>query len=198
MSYGWRDFAIYLGRIQEFDRRDWSVYLIWVGLIAGLALATGGFLLAGTLLGASLPTEAFLVPIGALIFAVAIGVDTIGHRTIYKAVLKEGEELVHHIIIFAGVGSCVLLCAAWLAPGAFMIPALLLTILSFAYSYVDEALHWRRYLTKDSDPVEMWSHVFILIGHGIMMLAWWRWYYLGYPGVDATVHGIGKAVGLLA
>jgi hypothetical protein len=29
----------------------------------------------------------------------------------------------------------------------------------------------------------MWSHVAIFIGHGIMMLGWWRCYQLGYPGV---------------
>lgn len=186
MSYSWNDFGVYVGRIREFDRTDWTVYLAWVGLIFGLFLATAGFLAAGSALGVHFPTEAFLVPVGAFLFAAAIAVDTIGHRTIYKEVLKEGEELVHHIIIFAGILSCLLLCAAWLAPGVFMIPALLLTVLSFVYSLFDEALHWRRYLTKDSDPVEMWSHVFILIGHGTMMLAWWRWYFLGYPGVDQT------------
>ena len=33
----------------------------------------------------------------------------------------------------------------------------------------------------------MWSHVFILLGHGTMMLGWWRWYPLGYPGVAPTL-----------
>ena len=155
-----------------------------------MGLAAGVFLAVGSAAGVRFPAEAFLIPIGAFIFAVAIAVDTIGHRTIYKQVLKEGEELVHHIIIFAGILSCVLLCAAYLAPGAFVIPALLLTALSFVYSLFDEALHWRRYLTRTSDRIEMWSHVFILIGHGVMMLAWWRWYLLGYPGVEPTVQQI--------
>jgi hypothetical protein len=183
----WRDLCVYVGRIREFDRTDWLVYLAWVGLMLGLTFATGGFLLYGLFVGARFPEEAFLVPFGAAIFSLAIAVDTIGHRTIYKEVLRGGEALVHHIIIFAGITSCVLLCAAYLSPSIFVLPALLLTILSFVYSLFDEALHWRRYLMQNSDRIEMWSHVFILVGHGVMMLAWWRWYWLGYTGVAETV-----------
>ena len=51
------------------------------------------------------------------------------------------------------------------------------------YSLIDEAFHWRRYTSHHADPVEMWSHVGIFVGHGTMMLAWWRCYQLGYPGV---------------
>lgn len=186
----WKDFATYVGRIQQFDRTDWLVYIAWVGLMLGLTGSTGGFLLFGLLHGATFPEEAFLVPLGAAIFTAAIAVDTIGHRTIYKEVLQGGEALVHHIIIFAGITSCILLCAAYLHPSVFVLPALLLTVLSFVYSLFDEALHWRRYLMQNSDRIEMWSHVFILVGHGVMMLAWWRWYWLGYPGVEATVQGL--------
>ena len=74
-----------------------------------------------------------------------------------------------------------LLCAAYPGGAGFAVPAMVLTVLSFVYSLVDEALHWRRYLSQQSDVVEMWSHVFILIGHGMMMAGWWRWYVLGYP-----------------
>ena len=42
-------------------------------------------------------------------------------------------------------------------------------------------------MTSKSDPVEMWSHVFIFVGHGIMMAGWWWFYALGYPGVGATL-----------
>ena len=63
------------------------------------------------------------------------------------------------------------------------IPAMVLTILSFIYSLIDEAFHWRRYIRAKADVVEMWSHVGIFVGHGIMMLGWWRCYQLGYPGV---------------
>ena len=79
----------------------------------GLCLSTGGFVWAGHRASAPLPAEASLLPLGAAIFTLAIAVDTIGHRTIYKEALRGGEALVHHIIIGAGLASCVLLCAAY-------------------------------------------------------------------------------------
>lgn len=190
MSTVSHDLATYFGRFREFDRQDWVVYLSWVGLMLGLTLSTSLFLTIGLAGGASFPAEAFFVPIGAGIFTLAIAVDTIGHRTVYKEILKQGEGFVHSIIVFMGILSCILLCAAYLAPSAFWIPAMLLTVLSFAYSWIDEAIHWRRYFAAQSDRVEMWSHAFILLGHGIMMLGWWRWFFLGYPGVTETVDTI--------
>jgi len=181
----------YFGRFRLFTRRDWFVYLAWVGLISGLCVASSLFLAIGRAGGAHFPSEAYWIPIGAGIFALAIAVDTIGHRTVYKEILRGGEGLVHHIIIVCGIASCMLLCAAYPVPSALALPALILTILSFAYSFVDEAMHWRRYLTARSDVVEMWSHVFILIGHGLMMLGWWRWYYGGYQGVAETLAALG-------
>jgi hypothetical protein len=185
--------ALYVGRIRQFRRGDWLVYLAWVGSMLGLCAATGGFLLLGRTRGVRFPVEAWLVPLGAVIFTVAIAIDTIGHRTIYKQALAGGEALVHHITIFAGAGSCILLCAAYPAQTAFAVPALVLTVVSFLYSLVDEVMHWRRYLSQRSDVVEMWSHVVILVGHGIMMVAWWRWYLLGYPGVAHTLRAMGWA-----
>jgi hypothetical protein len=185
-----RELAIYVGRIREFSRTDWLVYLAWVGLMCGLVLSTGGFLVFGALHGARFPVEAWLVPGGAAIFTIAIAIDTIGHRTIYKEALRGGEALVHHITIFCGVGSCVLLCLAHGVAGAW-IPAAVLTALSFVYSLIDEAFHWRRYTSKQADRVEMWSHLFIFIGHGTMMIGWWAWYAGGYVGVDATVRALG-------
>jgi len=182
----------YFGRFSMFTRRDWVVYIAWVGLISGLSLSTGTFLAIGRAAGVQFPVDAYLVPIGAAIFAVAIAIDTIGHRTVYKAYLRGGEGLVHHIIIFCGIGSCVLLCAAFPAPSRLEVPAMILTVLSFIYSFFDEAMHWRRYLSQKSDVVEMWSHVFILIGHGVMMYGWWRWYYAGYEGVAATVASMAR------
>jgi hypothetical protein len=179
--------GIYVGRIREFSRADWKVYLAWVGMMLGLVGATGGFLVLGATHGVRFPAEAWLVPVGAAIFSVAIAVDTIGHRTVYKEALRGGEALVHHITIFAGIGSCVLLCLAYPQRAAFAIPAMVLTALSFVYSLVDEVFHWRRYLAQRTDRVEMWSHVFILVGHGTMMLGWWRFYALGYPGVAETL-----------
>jgi hypothetical protein len=184
------DLVTYVGRIREFDRGDWGVYLLWVGTMLGLVGSTGGFLWVGAAHGVSFPAEAWLVPIGAAIFATAIAVDTIGHRTIYKEVLRGGEQLVHHITIVCGVASVVLLCLAYEHRVA-VIPAAVFTVLSFVYSLVDEVFHWRRYVSDHADRVEMWSHVFIFIGHLTMMLGWWRWYQLGYPGVAETLPHLG-------
>jgi hypothetical protein len=191
VNAAWGAVRVYVGRIRLFAPVDWAVYLAWVGLMSGLVLATGGFLTVGHRAGVVFPAEAYLLPAGALIFTLAIAVDTIGHRTVYKEFLRGGEALVHHIIIVAGAGSCVLLCAAYPQRGGFAVAAGVLTILSFVYSLVDEALHWRRYLSQRSDVVEMWSHVFILVGHGTMMAGWWRWYALGYPGVAPTLMALG-------
>lgn len=184
------ELKVYVGRIREFDRTDWLVYLAWVGMMVGLVASTGLLVLAGQSAGVDWPAEAFLVPIGAAIFTIAIAIDTIGHRTIYKEVLRGGEQLVHHITIVCGVGSCVLLVLAYTYKVC-AVPALVLTILSFVYSLVDEAFHWRRYIRSKADRVEMWSHVAIFVGHGIMMLGWWRCYQLGYPGVRATLASLG-------
>ena len=177
---------VYVGRVREFRRVDWLVYVAWVGLMFGLVLATGGFLLAGSQAGVVFPAVAWWVPAGALVFAFSIAIDTVGHRTIYKQEIQLAEGLVHGITIFCGILSCVLLCAAYSQPAAW-IPALVLTLLSFIYSLVDEVFHWRRYVRQHSDRVEMWSHVGILLGHGTMMLGWWIWYFQGYPGVAQTV-----------
>ena len=179
-------FATYVARIREFTRTDWIVYTSWVGLILGLVVATGGFIAIGRLHGVDWPAEAYFVPGGALVFAIAIAVDTIGHRTIYKQALRGGEQLVHHITIACGVASCVLLALAYDHRGAW-VPALVLTAMSLLYSLVDEVFHWRRYAAGNSDPVEMWSHAAIFVGHGTMMLGWWRCFELGYPGVRETL-----------
>ena len=183
--------AVYVGRIREFRRADWLAYLAWVGLMLALCFASGGFVWWGHRAGAPLPAEAASVPLGATIFTLAIAVDTIGHRTVYKAALRGGEALVHHIIIVAGIGSCVLLCVAYSGGSSCAVPAAVLTALSFVYSLVDEAMHWRRYLSARSDVVEMWSHVFILLGHGVMMAGWWLWYARGYAGVAETLAALG-------
>jgi hypothetical protein len=180
----------YVGRIRAFDRTDWLVYLAWVGLMLGLVVSTGGFLLAGHAHGVAFPAEAWLVPVGAAVFTIAIAIDTIGHRTIYKEVLRGGEQLVHHITIVCGVASVIGLVLAYSHEAA-VVPALVFTILSFLYSLIDEAFHWRRYTSAKADPVEMWSHVGIFVGHATMMLAWWRFYQLGYPGVRETLAALG-------
>lgn len=194
MTAVWTEVATYVGRIRTFSRIDWVVYLIWVGMMLGLVFVTAGFLAVGRAAGVSFPGEVYLMPLGAAVFTAAIAVDTIGHRTIYKEALRGGEAMVHHIIIVAGVGSCILLCAAYPHRQQYAIPALVLTALSFVYSLVDEAMHWRRYLARRSDVVEMWSHVFILAGHATMMGGWWAWYARGYAGVDRTLAALGIGI----
>jgi hypothetical protein len=186
------ELSTYVRRIREFDASDWFAYLAWVGLMLGLVGATGGFLLLGTLHAVRFPPTAWWVPCGALLFSISIGIDTIGHRTIYKQEIRKAEGLVHGITIACGIGSCVLLCAAYSHSSAW-IPAAVLTVLSFVYSLVDEAFHWRRYVRQHSDRVEMWSHVGILVGHGIMMVAWWVWYLSGYPGVREALAAMAAA-----
>jgi hypothetical protein len=185
------EFLVYVGRVREFDREDWIVYVAWIGLMLGLVAATGGFVAVGHAVSAPLPDEAYLVPLGALVFTLAIAVDTIGHRTVYKREIQAAEGLVHGITILCGIGSCVLLTAAYSAPGACAIPALVLTVLSFLYSLIDEAFHWRRYVSSQSDRVEMWSHVGIFAGHLMMMTAWWSWFFGGYRGVAEVVRALG-------
>ena len=184
--------AEYVGRIREFHRDDWVIYLVWVGMICGLVVATAGFLAVGHAHGVRWPAAAWFVPIGAAVFAISIAIDTIGHRTIYKTALRGGEQLVHHITIVCGIASVVLLVLAYDHEGL-AIPALVFTILSFVYSLVDEVFHWRRYTSDRADPVEMWSHVGIFVGHGTMMLAWWHCYQLGYPGVTQALAAWGAS-----
>jgi hypothetical protein len=182
-----RETFIYAGRTREFERSDWLAYAAWVGLMLGLLFAVGGFLLIGHRAGVTYPDYVWNVPLGTAIFVGAIAFDTIGHRTVYKVEIEKGEALVHHITIVAGISSVVFLCLAYASPGFMRIPALVMTGLSFMYSVIDEALHWRRYLSLKCDRVESFAHFFIFVGHLIMMLAWWQWFEAGYPGVAETL-----------
>ena len=184
----WQDVVIYASRVREFTRTDWIVYVVWVGMMYGLAAAVLIFTGSGVLAGVQYPTYVWNIPLGIFIFSTAIAFDTIGHRTIYKDYLQEkGEALVHHITIFAGIASVVLMCLGYTYPGFLKIPALVFILFSSIYSLIDEALHWHRYMNKKSDRVEMWSHFFIFIGHTIMILSWWTWFSEGYPGVKETL-----------
>lgn len=182
-----RETYIYAARVKQFSVVDWIVYVAWVGMMYGLFFAVGGFLYLGHRAGVEYPAYVWNVPIGVFIFSTAIAFDTIGHRTVYKEYLQKAEALVHHITIFAGITSILVLCMAYHFPVFLRIPALVLIALSIFYSMVDEALHWHRYMTQNSDRVEMWSHFFIFVGHIIMVLAWWQWYAEGYLGVKETV-----------
>jgi hypothetical protein len=182
-----QDTWIYASRVKQFSRADWWVYVAWVGLMLGLLFSTGGFVLLGYFNGVQFPAYVWNLPIGTAIFVGAIAFDTIGHRTVYKEELKKGEELVHHITIFAGITSCLLLSMAYHFPEFLRIPSLVFVVLSIFYSMIDEGLHWHRYLRGVSDRVEMWSHFFIFLGHGIFIATWWHWFDQGYPGVAETL-----------
>lgn len=187
----WRELMIYVGRAREFTREDWLVYLVWVGMMVSLGMTVGGFLWVGRGADAPFPGSAYLVVIGIAIFALAIAVDTIGHRTIYKQAIAGSEALVHHVTIAAGITSCVAMSMAYTHRDLALIPAAVLTAVTVLYSLVDEVMHWRRYLMERSDRVEMWSHAFIFLGHGIMMAGWWHWLWVGYPGVPETLAALG-------
>lgn len=180
----------YIGRIRFFTKRDWLVYVAWIGLMAGLFAATFGFVLFGHANQAPLPAYVWNLPLGVFIFVFSIAVDTIGHRTVYKEELKKGESLVHGITIFCGISSCVLLSMAFDYPEVLYIPSLTMVILSIFYSVIDEALHWKRYFEKKSDSVEMVSHFGIFLGHFLFILTWWMWFEKGYPGVSETLQAL--------
>ncbi len=182
-----KDTVIYASRVWQFDRKDWLVYVAWVGLMLGLFFSVSYFILFGWLKGVHYPAYVWNVPIGTIIFVVAIAFDTIGHRTVYKAELLKGENLVHHITIFAGITSILALCAAYTNPEFWRYPAATLILLAVFYSAIDEAMHWRRYVQLHSDRVEMWSHFFIFLGHILMSWSWWHWFDQGYPGVAETL-----------
>jgi hypothetical protein len=183
----WSDIVQYASRVKEFDRGDWIAYLAWVGLMLGLLGASLGFMLVGRYHGVRYPSYAWNIPLGIAIFVGAIAFDTIGHRTAYRVALQRGEALVHHITIFAGVTSCVLLSLAFTYPVFLRFPAWTFTVLSIFYSVIDEAMHWFRYYQGNSDRVEMWSHFFIFVGHLMFMIPWVYWFEAGYPGVAETV-----------
>jgi len=185
-----REIVIYASRVREFNAMDWASYIAWVGLIFGLFFAIMGFLLVGHFNGVTYPAWVWNVPVGTFIFCGAIAFDTIGHRTVYKAEISKGENLVHHITIFAGITSCLALCLAYSERDFWRIPSISLIALTVFYSMIDEALHWRRYLNLYSDRVEMWSHFFIFLGHTIMILSWYQWFDRGYPGVAETLRHI--------
>lgn len=182
-----QDVIIYASNIKKFRRVDWAVFFTWIGLMAGLFFSVTGFIAYGAAHGVTYPGYVWNIPIGCFIFIVSISYDTIGHRSAYMEDLKSGEQLIHHITIFAGVTSCLALCLAYAYREAFMIPALVLTALSTMYSIFDEGMHWGRYKTGRSDRIEMWAHFGIFVGHNIMMGAWVYWFWVGYPGVAETL-----------
>lgn len=167
-----QDALIYVGRARQFDRQDWLVYVAWIGLMSGLLFSVSGFFMIGWMGGVQFPAYAWNIPLGTFLFVLSIAFDTIGHRTIYKDAIQRGENLVHHITIFAGITSVLGLCLAYEHRDFMWVPTAVMIFLSIVYSLIDEGLHWHRYFTQNSDRVEMWSHFGILTVHSIMILAW--------------------------
>ncbi len=182
-----QDVIHYASRMSLFEKVDWQVYFMWVGLMMGLLVSVFGFMAVGTLNGVHYPAYVWNIPLGTVIFILAIAFDTIGHRSVYKEALQQGEALVHHITIAGGISSVVCLCLAYTYRDFFRIPAFSLTALSMFYSGIDEWMHWGRFMSGKSDRVEMWSHFFIFVGHTIMMFSWCYWFEQGYPGVAETL-----------
>jgi hypothetical protein len=191
-----RETIAYSLQIKQFTKNDWIVYTLWVGLMFGLLFSVSGFLLFGHFSGVTYPSYVWNIPIGTFVFVMAISFDTIGHRTTYKDELLKGEALVHHVTIFAGITSTLLLCLAYTYPEFMRIPALVMIAMSVVYSLIDEVFHWRRYIQLKSDRVEMWAHFFIFVGHFIFVGAWWYWFTQGYAGVAETLVAMENA-GLL-
>jgi hypothetical protein len=177
----------YVRRIQQFKKEDWIYYIQWVGLMVGLLACTLGFVCIGWVHGVEFPAYVWNIPLGTLIFVIAIAIDTIGHQTVYKQALENGERLVHLITIFSGIFSCIVLCLGYRWPVFMRLPAAVLIVLSVFYSVIDEWMHWKRYMNGSSDRIEMWSHYFIFLGHLIMVVSWWVWFEAGYPGVRETL-----------
>ena len=188
----WTEVLIYAGRIRLFTAADWTAYVLWVGLMICLFVTTFGFVLIGHFSGVVFPAYAWNVPLGVAIFTVSIAFDTIGHRTVYKEYLAQSEALVHHVTIFAGIASCILLSMAFSYREFLMFPALVMVFLSIFYSIIDEAMHWSRYSKMQSDRVEMWSHFGIFVGHLIFISAWSYWFLMGYAGVAETLEAINQ------
>lgn len=177
----------YVGNINRFSRSDWWRYLAWIGTIASLLLGTSFFVGWGHAHGVDWPGYVWFIPLGTAMFCAALAVDDIGHRTLYKRDLGKGEGYVHQMIVATAVPSVMALCLCYEHPETFRMPALALILLSFFYSAIDELLHWRRYLEKGLDRVEMWAHFVAIFGHVLMIGCWWQWYAAGYPGVAATL-----------
>jgi len=181
------EISSYASNIRKFKRDDWLRYTLWIGSIFGLLCATTGVTVFGAMTGTVWPAYVWWIPIGTMMFCGALALDDIGHRTLYKKQLARGERYVHQMIAGTAVPSVVFLCMSFQHPDIFKVPALVLILLSFFYSALDEGMHWVRYYQQGLDRVEMWSHFVAITGHALMIGAWWHWLDQGYPGLQETL-----------
>lgn len=182
-----KEISSYASNIRKFKRDDWLRYTVWIGSIFGLLCATTGVTVFGAMTGTVWPTYVWWIPIGTFMFCGALALDDIGHRTLYKKQLAKGERYVHQMIAGTAVPSVIFLCLSFQHPDIFKVPALVLILLSFFYSALDEGMHWVRYYQQGLDRVEMWSHFVAITGHALMIGAWWHWLDQGYPGLKETL-----------
>ena len=178
---------IYIRRIKDFGRSDWVRYLMWIGTVSSLFFGVSSFVLFGAVNGVDWPGYVWFIPAGAGLFTLALAIDDIGHRTVYKQYLIKGEGHVHQMIVATAVPSVIALCLCYEHAETFQMVALGLISLSFFYSAIDEGMHWYRYICHEFDRIEMWSHFFAITGHVVMILCWWQWFKAGYPGVSETL-----------
>ncbi len=182
-----RETWVYVSNVRLFTKADWWRYLLWISLLYSLVVGTGLFVAIGVAAGVTWPGYVWNVPIFAFVMATSISLDDIGHRVLYADELAKGEDHVHQMITVSAVGSIVALCMAYDHPETMGVIALSLLAISFFFTIVDEAMHWRRYLSQGIDRTEMWSHFGIIVGHVVMSLSWWQWYTEGYVGVQLTL-----------
>lgn len=177
----------YLKYTRFFTKLDWIKYILWVGMMASLAVATLTFLTVGALNGASFPAYVWWIPISVIGFTIVISLDNIAHTVIYKDWISQSELTIHKFTTASGIGATVTLILGYHYPKIFFIPILVLIGLSIVYSLIDEGIHWIRYARGGSGIVEVTCHFFILVFHSIMSFVWLQWYLEGYAGVEATL-----------
>lgn len=181
----------YLKALKQFTRLDWIKYILWVGMMLGLAAATFTFLWIGHINGANFPSYVWLIPICTMGFTLVISLDNIAHTVIYRDWISQSELTIHKFTTSAGIGSNLALVLGYKYHDFFYVPILILIALSIVYSLIDEAIHWIRYSQGGSGLVEVTCHFFILVFHPIMVFAWLKWYLDGYSGVAETLAAMG-------
>jgi len=172
----------YIRMTSKFTKRDWIIYIFWIGIMYGLGFTILGFLLFGLSNGATYPDYVWLIPAGILTFSVAITFDNIAHTVIYKPWISDAEYMIHNFSTATGVLTVFTLLGGYQYTELLRIPIYVFAGLSIIYSLIDEAMHWIRYADGGSGWVEVTAHFLILVGHTTMVLAWIFWFEQGYEG----------------
>lgn len=177
--------------LRGWSKADYIEFLFSVGGIFGIALSTLFLAIVSLHHKIPIPQQAYSIPIGFMLFAIAWFFDSIAHRTIYKDKIDRDEFVIHNFMVYAS-GTPLLLCFVL----AFWWPALMMPfILCFLfmktmYSVYDEfGFHWTRYRSGRSDMIEMTAHCFQFIGNILYDVGWYYWiYFANYRGVNELLH----------